>query len=67
MQNTDTNYEIYLKTDVSKYTGKWIAISDKGIVAVGTNAKEVYAEAQRKVNHKRILLVKVPTEETAIF
>lgn len=66
MQN-DVNYEIYLKTDLSNYTGKWIAIIDKGIIAVGTNAKEVYAEAQRKAPHKKILLVKVPTEETAIF
>lgn len=63
----NSNYEVYLKTDLSGYTGKWIAICDNGIIAVGNNAKEVFAEAQRKANHKKIMLIKVPEEETAIF
>lgn len=63
----ESNYETYLKTDISKYIGKWIAICDEGIVAVGDSAKEVYYEAQKKHPNKKVLLVKVPDKETMIF
>ena len=56
-----------MKTDLAKYTGKWIAICGEGVVAVGDNAKKVYNEAQNKFPDKKIMLVKVPEEETMIF
>ena len=62
-----SNYEIYLKTDLEKYHGQWIAICDKGIVAMGDNAKEVYKEAVKKFPNKKIMLVKVPEDEAMIF
>ena len=63
----ESNYEIYLKTDLGKYTGKWIAICDKGVVASGENAKEVYKKAQEMFPNKKIMLVKVPEKEALIF
>ena len=63
----ESNYEIYLKTDLSGYIGKWVAICDKGVVAVGNNAKEVYYEAQKKHPGKKVLLVKVPDKEAMLF
>lgn len=63
----ESNYEIYMKTNIGKYTGKWIAICDKGVVAVGDNPKEVYNEAQSKFPDKKVMLVKVPENEAMIF
>lgn len=63
----ESNYEIYLKTDLEKYRGQWIAICDKGIVARGSNAKEVYKDAINKFPNKKIMLVKVPEDEAMIF
>jgi len=63
----DSNYEIYIKTDLSKYTGKWVAICNEGIIAIGDNAKLVYLEAQEKYPNKKIMLIKVPEEESLIF
>ena len=63
----ESNYEIYLKTDLEKFRGKWIAICDKGIVAAGNNAKAVYNEAKSKFPNKKIMLVKVPEDEAMIF
>ncbi|MDO8460125.1 MAG: DUF5678 domain-containing protein [Nanoarchaeota archaeon] len=63
----ESNYEIYLKTDLEMYTGKWIAICDTGVVAFGDNAKEVYKEAQSKFPNKKIMLAKVPEKESMIF
>lgn len=62
-----SNYEVYLKTNLEKYIGKWIAICDEGVVAVGNNAKEAYHQAQLKFPDKKIMLVKVPEDETMIF
>lgn len=62
----DSNYEVFLKTDLSEYTGKWVAIAKKGVIAVGDNAKEVMEHAMTLTKDK-IMLVKVPEEETLLF
>lgn len=63
----ESNYEVYLKTDFEKYTGKWVAITEEGIVAFGDNAKGVYKEAQLRFPGKKIMLVKIPENEAMIF
>lgn len=63
----ESNYEVYLKTDLGKYSGKWIAICDKGVIAIGDNAKEVYKEAKSKFPEKKIMLAKIPEDESMIF
>jgi len=40
------NYEGYIKADMSKFAGKWVAIVDQEPVAGGTDAKKVYEEAK---------------------
>lgn len=63
----ESNYEVFLKTDLKKYEGKWIAIAQNEIVAYGDNAKEVYKKAQEKFPNKKIMIVKVPEKESLIF
>ncbi len=62
-----SNYETYLKTNLEKYAGKWIAICNNGVISVGDDAKTVYKEAIIKFPDKKIMLVKVPEEESLIF
>ena len=62
----NSNYNYYLKVDVSPYTGKWIAIVDNKIVASGKSAKEVYTEAIKK-SKKKPLITKIPDKETMIL
>jgi len=62
-----TNYEVFLKADLSEYVGKWIAITDEGVVASGSNAKEVMNHAIALHPKKKITLAKVPEEETMIY
>lgn len=61
------NYDFFMKTDISKYIGKWIAICNKKIVSHGANAKKVFKEAKDKYPKERPLLTKVPEKETMIF
>ncbi|MBU0467318.1 MAG: succinyl-CoA synthetase subunit alpha [Nanoarchaeota archaeon] len=65
--NMVSNYEVFLKTDLKQFVGKWVAIAKTGVVAVGENAKKVYEEAQMKMPGEKIMLYKVPEEETMIF
>lgn len=62
-----TNHEIYLKTNLDSYIGKWVAVSEDGVVAHGDNAKQVFEQAIKKYPRNKIMLVKVPDKETMIF
>ena len=59
-------FEFYLKADLSKYEGKYIAIVDDKVITSGNNAKIVFEEAQKKPG-KIPTLAKVPKEEALIL
>ncbi|MBI2660622.1 succinyl-CoA synthetase subunit alpha [Candidatus Woesearchaeota archaeon] len=63
----EKNYEFFMKTDLSHFIGKWIAICNEKIVSSGNNPKQVFQEARRKCPSERPLLAKVPEKETMIF
>lgn len=56
-----------MKTDLSKFIGKWIAICNARIVSYGDDAKKVYEEAKQKCPEERPLLTKVPEKNAMIF
>jgi len=61
------NYDYFMKADLSKFIGQWIAICGKKIISHGKNAKKVYNEAKSKCPKERPLLTKVPEKKTMIF
>ncbi len=63
----ESNYEFFLRTDLSHYMGKWIAICDEKIISSGDDPKKVFAEAKKLHPKHRPLLTKVPEKETMIF
>lgn len=60
-------YNTYMSTDLSIYTGEWVAISNKKVVSHGFDIKKVYFEAKKKHPRSRPLITKVPGEKTLIF
>ncbi|MBR9699364.1 succinyl-CoA synthetase subunit alpha [Candidatus Woesearchaeota archaeon] len=54
-----SNYDWFVKTDLSKYSGKWLAIIDKEVVASGKDAKKIIAEAKKKYPNKRPFITKI--------
>lgn len=54
------NYEWYVRTDTSKYAGKWIAIVDQKISVSGYDAQKVYEKAKKKYPKSELSLAKVP-------
>ncbi len=61
------NYEFFVKTDTSKYTGEWIAIVDEKIVAHGSAADQVYKQAQKKNPGKTVSLAKTPKRQFMVL
>lgn len=53
------NYEWFLKKDLSEYSGKWLAIIDKKVVASGKDVNKIIKEVKHKYPRKRPLLTKV--------
>ena len=64
---SELNYSYFMETDISLYSGEWIAICEEKIIAHGRNIKEVAQEAKNKSKGKKFLLARVPSEETMIF
>ena len=53
------NYEWFLKSDFKDYSGKWLAIIDKKIVASGNDVKQVINETKQKYPDKKPFVTKV--------
>lgn len=56
--------------ETEQYSGKWIAITDKGILASADSALEVEAHLKKKgISLSEVMLMKVPRkdEETSIL
>ncbi len=63
----DKNYTFFMKTNVEKYIGEWIAICNQTIVSHGKDVKKVFREAKEKYPKEKPLLTRVPDKETMIF
>lgn len=53
--------------DFSKYSGKYITIVDKKIVASGDDIKKIVGETKKKFPNKKIELMKVSKPETLVL
>ena len=59
-------FEFYLKADLSKYEGKYVAIVGEKVVSSGKNALEVWEDAMKKTG-KIPTIAKIPTDDTLIL
>lgn len=63
----DKNYTWFLKIDLKRYKGKYIAIAERKIVSSGYDPGKVYETAQNKYPHKKVVLWKVPPGDVFVF
>jgi len=63
----DISYEWFLKADLSRFRGMYIAIVDGQVVEHGDDPREVYERARRRFPSKEVVLWKVPRGETLIL
>ncbi len=63
----EINYQYYMDTDLSEFSGEWVAICEDKIIAHGKNIKIVVGQANLVSGGKKYLLARAPSEETMIF
>lgn len=66
-KKTQSDYEWYIQTDLSRYKGKYVAIAGKKVVAAGYDAKEVYKKALKKSPRTRPTLAKIPAQDIMVL
>jgi hypothetical protein len=60
-------FEFYSVSDMSEYSGKWVAILGKEVIASGDDLKKVYDEAKKKSGNREPLFARIPNEEEALI
>jgi len=60
------NYGSFMKLDTSGYVDEWVVLCDGEVVAHGKDIKKAVAEAKAKCSSKRLMIAKIPSEETMI-
>lgn len=60
-------FEFFVRADLSKYKGLYIAIIGRTVVASGDNAKIVWGKAQKKFPDKTPTIAKIPKDDTLIL
>jgi len=62
-----SDYEWFIKTDLSRYKGKYVAVANQKVISSGYDAKKVYEEARKKAPRSQPALAKIPSEDTMIL
>lgn len=60
-------FAYYAASDMSKYSGSWVAIVNREVVASGPELKRVYAEAAEKSRGKEPLFAYIPAKEETLI
>ncbi|MEE8167890.1 MAG: DUF5678 domain-containing protein [Candidatus Hydrothermarchaeales archaeon] len=60
-------YNAFMKANLTKYLGEWIAIADNEIVSHGKDIRAIYDQAKEKYPNARIMITKVPEKQHCIF
>lgn len=55
--------QTHFKELVDIYSGKYVAVSDKGVINSGVSSKEVEEKALKKVPKKKISVILVPRKD----
>ena len=65
-QKNSKEYNFYIKNDLTKFSGKWIAIKNNNIVAQNARIENVTRSVERK-NINNVLYAKVPKDNQCLI
>ncbi len=60
-------FAFFLRSDLRKYRGNYVALVGQKVVASGKNAKQVWEQAAKKHPHSLPTLAKLPKEEVLVL
>ncbi|MBI5064965.1 hypothetical protein HZA97_01900 [Candidatus Woesearchaeota archaeon] len=61
-----TNYQWYLESDLDIYSGNWVAILNKKVIATSKDLKELTEKISQKFSLTNVSFVKIPGKEEAL-
>lgn len=67
MKDIKENFDFFISEDMHSFSGKWVAIINKKVVASGENLKEMLKEVNEKYPKQEPLIVRAPTEKLLIL
>ncbi|MBI4669648.1 MAG: hypothetical protein HY747_10800 [Elusimicrobia bacterium] len=59
-------FQFFLRSDLKKYRGRYIAIVGHKVAASGYDAKKVWEQARQKYPNQLLTLAKLPKSETLV-
>lgn len=62
MLNSYTNYEWFLKKDLSEYSGRWLAVIDRNVVATSKDVNKLIKDVKARYPNKRPFITKVKSK-----
>ena len=65
MPSKDFNW--FVRADLNRYRGEYVAIVDEKVVTHGENAKEVWEKAKKRYPDKNPALAKIPRDDILIL
>ena len=60
-------FDFYSISDMSEYSGKWVAIIGNKVIANGKNLKEVYKKAKEIAKNKEPMFARIPNKEEELI
>jgi len=66
-QGMSPEFDFFVRSDLSRYRGKYVAMVGKKVVASGDHAKKVWEAARKKHPGKLPTLAKLPREEVLVL
>lgn len=61
------NYNWYTESDLSAYSGKWIAISEEKVIASSKSLKKLTEEVSEISSLEKVSFVKIPEKGEALI
>jgi hypothetical protein len=60
-------FDFFIRADLSRFAGQYVAIVGEEVVASGSNAKTVWRQAKRRYPSSTPTLGKLPRADTLVF
>ena len=64
---SNAEFDFFVRADLSRYAGQYIAIVGRRVVASGSNARAVWRQAKQKFPSSTPTIGKLPRAETLVL
>lgn len=67
ISDLQSNYNFYLKSNLNRYNGQWVAIVNKKVISHSRSPKKAYLTAKKKFPNKNPFMAKVSSNQAMVL